>query len=427
MANRRRSSGRVIAWLALSVAAWPLIAAQPPAFRTGVNLIAVDVQVVDKDGHPILDLLPANFAVSVGGKTRTVVSADLIRYDRRTVPLVATDRAPSVTPAAPPSAPEAAAGRYIMLAIDGLTFDVAASRGVANAAKNFVDHLQPDDRVGVFTFPLGPKMDPTTDRAAVDTALAQVTGQRNPETGEYTLGPSDIVDITAGESAPIQAICNLPPARPPTTRSPTSGELIDACKDTSCPGQVTCEAAKRALEAEAGATTSLGMLGSLLRNLGAVGGRKIVVLVSAGSVVSDRADGRPNLGSLPTELGRQAAQSDVTIYTLFIDESMLQSSMAENRHGLGARPNFGRDAQLLGRWLDLFSGSAGGALISDMVGSGEIGFDRILTETSAYYLLGVQPDEKDRDGVLHEIKVKVDRRGLTVRSRAWARIPKRAG
>ncbi len=140
MTNRGRSGGRVLAWLVLMLTAWPLVAAQPPAFRTGVDLIAVDVQVVDKDGHPILDLLPANFAVSVNGKSRKVVSADLIRYDTRTVPPVATDHAPSAAPAAPPAAPPPAAGRYVMLAIDGLTFDVAASRGVANAAKN--------DRVG---------------------------------------------------------------------------------------------------------------------------------------------------------------------------------------------------------------------------------------------------------------------------------------
>ncbi len=106
---------------------------------------------------------------------------------------------------------------------------------------------------------------------------------------------------------------------------------------------------------------------------------------------------------------------------------MLQSGMAENRHGLGAHTNSGRDGQLLSRWLDLFSGSAGGALITDMIGSGEIGFDRILTETSAYYLLGVQPDEKDRDGHAHELAVKVDRHGVAVRSRAWAVVPKRAG
>lgn len=52
-------------------------------------------------------------------------------------------------------------------------------------------------------------------------------------------------------------------------------------------------------------------------------------------------------------------------------------------------------------------------------------FDRILSETSAYYLLGVSPDDADRDGKPRKLSVKVKPGGATVRARSWAVVPKK--
>jgi hypothetical protein len=38
--------------------------------------------------------------------------------------------------------------------------------------------------------------------------------------------------------------------------------------------------------------------------------------------------------------------------------------------------------------LDEFAGASGGALLSALVGGGDIALDRVLLETSSYYLLG---------------------------------------
>jgi hypothetical protein len=53
----------------------------------------------------------------------------------------------------------------------------------------------------------------------------------------------------------------------------------------------------------------------------------------------------------------------------------------------------------------------------------DVAFNQVLSKTSAYYLLGVEPDDKDRDGKPHEIKVKVERRGVTVLHRTEVTIP----
>jgi hypothetical protein len=74
-------------------------------------------------------------------------------------------------------------------------------------------------------------------------------------------------------------------------------------------------------------------------------------------------------------------------------------------------------------WLDQFSASAGGKRIYVPVGSADFAFTRVLRESSAYYLLGVEPEEADRDGKTHALKVKVNRRKVTVRSRQWVMVP----
>lgn len=48
------------------------------------------------------------------------------------------------------------------------------------------------------------------------------------------------------------------------------------------------------------------------------------------------------------------------------------------------------------------------------VGSGTFAFDRILQETSSYYLLGVKPEDTDRDGKPKRLSVKVKQSASTV-------------
>jgi hypothetical protein len=62
-----------------------------------------------------------------------------------------------------------------------------------------------------------------------------------------------------------------------------------------------------------------------------------------------------------------------------------------------------------------------------VIGGGELGFQRVLRETSAGYVLGVEPTDRDRDGNLHEVRVSVKKHGVTVRARQWVRVPNAGG
>ena len=52
-----------------------------PTFRTGVDLVAIDVAVVDRNGRPVEDLRAPDFAVKIDGEVRRVVSAELVKVD----------------------------------------------------------------------------------------------------------------------------------------------------------------------------------------------------------------------------------------------------------------------------------------------------------------------------------------------------------
>ena len=78
----------LIAFLVLSAESLPAIAAPgqnqdsaqkpPTTFRSSLDVIAVDVQVIDRDGTPIAGLGPDKFEVTINGRRRRVVSANLI-------------------------------------------------------------------------------------------------------------------------------------------------------------------------------------------------------------------------------------------------------------------------------------------------------------------------------------------------------------
>jgi hypothetical protein len=140
-------------------------------------------------------------------------------------------------------------------------------------------------------------------------------------------------------------------------------------------------------------------------------------------LVSDRRDGRPDVGDMSRQLGQIAARANATVYTIQI-EANGSTALASSR--LPVRTS-NRDKLLFGNWLDEFSSAAGGSRIYVPVGGGDFAFDRVLRETSAHYLLGVEPEEADRDGRPRQLSVKVNRNGVTVHGRQWVVVPAKAG
>src|SRR5260221_9416492 len=71
-------------------------------FRSGLDVIAVDVQVSDRNGMPVSGLGPERFQVTINGRRRRVLSAELIE-SRSATSLTPVERAAAT--AGPPVIP----------------------------------------------------------------------------------------------------------------------------------------------------------------------------------------------------------------------------------------------------------------------------------------------------------------------------------
>ena len=378
---------------------------KPAPIRVSVDVVAVDVQVIDRDGRPVPDLGPEKFSVTINGRRRRVVTAERIGTDE------GGDRSILAGGASPLTR-----GRVIVIAVDCVSFDATQSRGVIQAVRQFIGGLSPDDYIGLSAYPNGPKLDPTTDHPSVLRALDTVTGQRDlADLGEFHVRTSEIVDITR----------DLMRGGGPTFDLILARECGGDPPDPFCRARFVTDVTGTALYLEGQATASLGMLRSLVEELAGILGRKTLVLVSGGMVVSDTPGARPDLGEIGIQVGKQAALANTTIYTLYLDAVMTERFHAQSRMGDRGLSNMNRDSALMSRWLEQFTGAAGGALFSIQVGNAESALARITTELSSYYLLGVEPGDEDRDGRMHQIAVKTSQPNVTIRGRRWVTVPKR--
>lgn len=294
-----------------------------------------------------------------------------------------------------------------MVAIDALSFDPGDSRGVAVATQRFIEGLPDTDLVGLFTFPSGAKVDPTTGHAEVVKALDQASGERVITNGRFPLQASEVVDFIAGEQEPV---------------------IRRHCGESALPDQQCI----RQLESE------IATLAGTFEGDGAVEPRH-VARHDRPARQSPRQEGpgtgerglageRPprwttGIGNLPQRLGETAARANVAIYTLFVDDSMLRQFASEERNARRQVVNVARESNLLGRWLDQFSGSAGGTLIKVMADSGEVAYAQIARETAAHYVLAVEPDRSDRSGSSRRIQVRVNHPNKIARARQWEVLP----
>ena len=389
----------------------------PPPFRSGVDLVAVDVDIVDRDGAPVADLGPDDFQVSIDGKPRKLVSAEFVRVQTPSSSAAAPRATPPTVVPAVGSArqPAEAPGRIYILAVDSMSFSPLEVAPAREAARALIERLQPNDLAGLAAFPTGPTVELSTDRAPLLAALGGLTGQAVPNSADpYQLAPSEIVDLSRALPPPFP---NPPDVVATIGRICASSDDPESCSNFIVPvGHMEAQVHEMEIEQR------LGALDALFRSLAASPRRKIVVLVSGGILGADRGDGRPDLSNLLRTVGQRAAEANCAVYTLFFDrvraDMMSASRRTVRQHDLA------RDGAILAAPLGAIADAAGGAFFLVVQGGGEFAFDRILCETSAYYLLGVEPDARDRDGRPHQLRVKVTRRGVIVRSRTWVTLPK---
>ena len=371
-----------------------------PTFRSGVELITVDVHATDRSGRPAVDLTAADFEVHVGGERRKVVSAQLVSYGAA----VSADRSAAADAPAEKEAPRPR--RMYVLAIDEHSLHISNAIAAVRAAERFIDALEPDDLVGLYAYPTGMAYhDLTNDHAAVRRELHKVGGAFVERPGKFNLTVSEAIDIANGDNAVVMQVL----------RRECGGRSSPGCSA----GDIRIEATAQAAYIEMQASQSLGGLRGLVRGLAQIPGRKILVLVSGGLIATDQAGGRADTSAEISYIARDAALANLAVFALHLDWSFITS--ATSRAGL--RTTLFRDGNLAAGGLERIAGSTGGTMLRVYGTAPEKAFDRVLLETSAYYLVGVESGASDRDGHPKGIRVTTKRRGVQVRSRPIVVIP----
>jgi VWFA-related protein len=392
---------------------------QPPAqrFRSGVDLITVDVTVLDRHGRTVAGLTPGDFRVRVDGREREVVSAELIRVGTPSPqPSSAVDALITTNATVPGS-------RRVAIAVDQTLIAPAAITPLIQTASSFVEALTPADHAAFLAFPEpGPRVDFTTDKARVRDAMKGIVGQPAKvitRTFNASLAESlaihekerVVVRTDAGDPAVVwrsvgpmmRRVLERGTCEQLTVEELRLPENIEILK--KCLRDLGTEAMMHTLEVRQDATISLRRLESFLGELVPLEGPTSLVLISAGLVIEDL--------TLLNEAQRLASAARTAIHVIAVDPTRDQ---AETITGLphGQSPLALVDRQLELTGLERVADLTGGTFVRAIGGNGEGIFDRLATELSAWYVVAVerQPEDPDRQ----RIQVEVRRRGVDVRS-----------
>jgi VWFA-related protein len=389
--------------LGMTLAA-PAAAQETAVFRSGVDLVTVDVTVVGDNGRPDATLTRDDFTLKVDGRSRRVVSAEFVRHS-------ATADARQRQRATHFSSNEFAdSGRLVVIAVDEPHIRRQEGRAAIAAAADFVDGLEPSDHVAVLGLARGGTLEFSNDRALARRRLEGLVGQGDSEFLHFNIGLSEAVEIADGGRARLAEVvlreCGralteyLSPAR--------AAEEAGGGRD-ACPEQVEQAARGTAQYARTQARISLSALEGLIAALRELNRPTTIVLLSEGLVAD------PRLIDF-AELAASAQAARVTIYALHMDTPLFDATQER------ISPTFLRDVQLRGDGVARLAGAARGAVFR-LVGSDPAPFRRIADEMSGHYLIAFEPLRSERDGRVHRIEVGVTRRGPLVRARQAFRIP----
>jgi VWFA-related protein len=323
-------------------------------FRTGIDIIQLDVSVLDRNNQPVRGLTAADFTVVEGGKPQPVVAF---------VPIDVPD------PVAPPAAwmrdvsPDvvsntADARRLVVIVMDDANsrFEPDVMDFAQRIARQTIAGLGPHDLAAVVHTFQGRAQNFTTDRALLLAAAASFKPKKNPIQG-------------------VPLACQI------------KSDAVGGC-----------------------AVETLKIVGDALRD--APPGRKMLVFISSGLPFDERV--LENLGPVQ-DMFRALQRANVAVYGFSPDGLLTLSATAADASSAAASTRIeGMRASEGG--LRTFAENTGGRAF---VSTNEpwLGVTDVFRENSFYYLLGFRSSDPVTDGRFRKVEVRVNRPGVTVRSR----------
>jgi VWFA-related protein len=363
-----------IAAVALALTA-PVSAQGPqPTFRSGIDLIRLDVQVVADDGTPVGDLTENDFEIRVDGKPAPVRTLRFLDLTSRETPSIELTSADVSTNAAPTR------GRLTVIVIDedNLPDDTLP---LMEGLRTYLKGLGPSDQAALVVLPRpGIWQDFTHDTGALGALLKRSSSRADRDVNRNDLAGS--IPVEGAPADPFDQKRRIQSGQVASDRGEFAAPLFNA-QSAADP--------KRDL---------IYALEELARRLRGVEGPKTLLLVSTGLPDSITLDDYHAFAD-------EAARARLTVYVL--KPPPINATASSNTSALEKQ----FQAQ---NGLDFLAGMTGGVVLN-AVGNARGVFDRVTRETSGSYVIGVEPPAGAPRNKSLAVTVTVKRTGLTVRSR----------
>jgi VWFA-related protein len=354
----------------IAIAVLLLLAAQQPPprpqFKTGVNLVEVDVIVTDRSGRPVKGLGKDDFEVFEDG--RPVELASFSAFDLPEAPENASIPAPDRSGSGYGSNEQPEDGRVILVVLDDyhVSFDGGRIAAVRSVVRRLIERLGPSDQVAIIATSGRQSMQAefTADKARLLAAVNNFFPQAE-------FAATGVAERGGGGLTPAAAAAG-----------PRFG-FINEIK------------ARWAMETMSNAAKALAEIPHR---------RKAVMLVSQGLSMSlEEIITNPSAGVASQGMRDfivTAQRSNVAIYTVDPCGLVLdQGCSNESRDNLRS----------------IAEGTGGFAVLN--TNAPERGVDRMVAENGTYYLLGYYSPAPPNDGRRHRIKVTARRPGVEIRAR----------
>lgn len=400
--------GRFDAW-----AQQPTQAASPlVTFRSGVELVRMDVQITDGQGRPVRDIRANEITITEDGQRRPVELFQHVEEPRGTY----VDAARRTIGAEVSTNRGAPRGHLYVLVFDQHHISPGNEQRVRQAAERFLHtQVRAGDRVALYGLPgPGPLLPFTSDvkRAVADLALVRGSLERQAAGVLGTMRTYEAYQIARGNEPVLNRVAARLAAETSVADVTRAGAARAAGLGaeggvTFFPRLVQEDARTIVRKADEEARRFLIMLTDLMQDLRSIEGRKAIILVSEGFF----------LDNVSRELERAAAaaaRSYSVIYSLDINR---------RADTLAADGPVGADDQLEIRDrvepLGSLAIETDGELVNDAGSYLDQVFGRIGSRSLDYYVVGFQPSERAlaRRGEYRRVTVSIARDDVRVSTR----------
>jgi VWFA-related protein len=391
--------------------------------RVNTELVQTDVMVFDKKGHFVSGIKPEEFALKIDNKPRTVsFSEEVTSANQAQHNQPQTTGSSSGSKSSPTSGSQVFRGRTVIFFVDDFHLSPASLVRTRKALLEFIDHgMAERDQVAITSASgqIGFLQQFTDDRIALRTAVARLNyrantkiDMENPPMSEYAA-----LKIREGDEQTITYYSQIIQQQNCFKVNET---LLCTVSAQSARQMVKERAQAITLQAAPETDNTLRLLEGLMRSAGQLSGRKLVFLISDGFYLSDfKAGSRDRIKRITDAAGR----AGVVIYTLDARGIISEALDATNDRPIDSKGL--TTGSIIGEvaasqdGLNALAGDTGGRAFRNTNAPMSEWVDRVLDETSRYYLLAWRPDgDEQKRGKFNHIEASIiGRPDLTVRLR----------